>query len=101
MGHVVHHVLLPARLSALPGIPKLISHAFFELPLSPMSPVIENDVASLGKAGQGLCVMWNSNFFRRDALRVWLPEIRIFPQLLLSLIPLVRIIGAPTSQNIV
>ena len=100
MGHVVHHVLLPARLSALPGIPNLINLAF-ELPLSPMSPVIKNDVASLGKAGQGLCVVWNSNFFRRDALRVRLSEIRILPKLLLSLIPLVRIIGAPTSQNIV
>ena len=83
MGHVVHHVLLPARLSALPGIPKLISHAFFGLPLSPMSPVIENDVASPGKAGQGLCVVWNSDFFRRDTLRVRLSEMRILPKLLL------------------
>ena len=98
MGHVVHHVLLPARLSALPGIPNLINLAF-ELPLSPMSPVIENDVASLGKAGQGLCVVWNSNFFRGDALRVWLPEIRIFPELLFISNTTLSITRAPTSQN--
>ena len=72
MSHVVHHVLLPARLPTLPeGTNQCDANDSENLA---REPVIDDDVICLCKRGQRLGVVRHTSFFGGNVLRIRLPD---------------------------